>query len=56
MNIVDYTEAQMEDFETIKFNMIDSLVLSQFVYIHFNEVVPGIADNGKKPSALFLKP
>lgn len=45
MNIVDYAESQMDDFETIKFNMVDSLVLSQFVYIHFNKVVPDITDN-----------
>lgn len=44
MNIVDYVESQMEDFETTKFNLVDSLVLSQFVYIHFNKVVPGLAD------------
>lgn len=45
MNIVDYVELQMEDFETTKFNLVDSLVLSQFVYIHFDDVVPGISDN-----------
>ena len=45
MNIVDYAESQMEDFETTKFNLVDSLVLSQFTYIHFNKVVPGLADN-----------
>lgn len=45
MNIVDYVESQMEDFETTKFNLVDSLVLSQFVYIHFNKVVLGLVDN-----------
>lgn len=45
MNIIDYVESQMEDFEDAKFNRVDSLVLSQFVYIHFNKVVPELADN-----------
>lgn len=45
MNIVDYTESQMDDFKTTKFNLVDSLVLSQSVYIHFNKVVPMLADN-----------
>lgn len=47
MNIVDYAESQMDDFKITKFNLVDSLVLSQFVYIHFNEVVPGISENGE---------
>jgi len=42
MNIVDYAESQMENFKAKKFNLVDSLVLSQFVYIHFNDVVPGL--------------
>jgi len=45
MNIVDYAESQMENFKAKKFNLVDSLVLSQFVYIHFNDVVPGLSDN-----------
>lgn len=45
MNIVEYAESQMENFETVKFNLVDSLILSQFVYIHFNEVVPELEDN-----------
>jgi len=44
MNIVDYAESQMDDFKTTKFNLVDSLILSQFVYIHFNEVVPWFMD------------
>lgn len=48
MNIVDYVELQMENFETKKFNLVDSLVLSQFAYIHFGEVVPGLTDD-KEP-------
>ncbi|MEY8356917.1 Mbeg1-like protein [Lachnospiraceae bacterium 54-53] len=45
MNIIDYAESQMENFKAKKFNLVDSLVLSQFVYIHFNDVVPGLSDN-----------
>ncbi len=44
MNLVDYVETQMEDFKTTKFNLVDSLVLSQFVYLHFHKVVPEIAE------------
>lgn len=44
MNIVDYVETQMEDFKTAQFNCVDSLVLSQFIYLHFNKVVPGLED------------
>ncbi|NLO09108.1 MAG: DUF2974 domain-containing protein [Clostridiales bacterium] len=42
MNIIDYVKSQMDDFDTTKFNLVDSLVLSQFAYINFNDVVPGI--------------
>ena len=34
----------METFEAKRFNLVDSLVLSQFVYIHFNDIVPGLTD------------
>lgn len=44
MNIIDYAESQMEDFKTTPFNLVDSLILSQFVYIHFNVVVPELSD------------
>lgn len=47
MNIVDYVKSQMKDFKTTKFNLVDSLVLSQFVYIHFDKIVPGLADNSE---------
>ena len=45
MNIIDYVERQMEDFKTFKFNAVDSLVLSQFVYLKFNKVVPELTDS-----------
>lgn len=44
MNIVNYAETQMETFKAKKFNLVDSMVLSQFVYLHFNNIVPGLTD------------
>ncbi|HPP36875.1 MAG TPA: DUF2974 domain-containing protein [Clostridiales bacterium] len=46
MNIIDYAETQMERFESAGFNLVDSLVLSQFVYINLNGIVPGLTDSG----------
>lgn len=42
MNIVNYAETKMERFESTHFNQVDSLILSQFAYVYFNNVVPGI--------------
>lgn len=47
MNIIDYAETQMEKFESVKFNLVDSLILSQFVYVDFNGIVPGLSDSGE---------
>jgi len=44
MNIIDYVETQMVGFENVQFNLVDSLVLSQFAYINFNGIVPGLSD------------
>lgn len=44
MNIIKYAQTQMDDFKTTKFNAVDSLILSQFVYIDFNKLVPGFDD------------
>lgn len=44
MNIIEYVETQMQDFSSVKFNMVDSLILSHFVYFNFNKVVPGLSD------------
>lgn len=44
MNIIDYVKTKMEDFNASGFNMVDSLVLSQFVYLNFDKVVPGFTD------------
>ncbi len=48
MNIIDYVETNMENFTTLPFNHVDSLVLSQFAYIHFTELVPRIEED-KEP-------
>lgn len=45
MNIINYVRSQMDDFKTSKFNLVDSLVLSQFSYINFKDVLPGITDD-----------
>lgn len=47
MNIVDYAETKMENFESTQFNQVDSLILSQCAYIYFNDVVPGIQENSE---------
>ena len=39
-NIIDYAEQQLHTFLEEPFNPVDSLVLSQFAYVHFNDVVP----------------
>lgn len=44
MNIIDYTEAQMDRFEVTPFCPVDSLVLSQFAYVYFNDVISGFSD------------
>ena len=40
MNIIDYAESQMADFKNVEFNQVDSLILSKFIYINFNKIVP----------------
>ncbi|MGB4439750.1 MAG: Mbeg1-like protein [Sedimentibacter sp.] len=47
MNIVDYAETKMERFESTQFNLVDSLILSQFAYVYFNDIVPGFADHSE---------
>jgi len=43
-NIIDYAAEESSDFQQRKFNAVDSLVLSQFAYIHFDGFVPGLSD------------
>ncbi len=45
MNIIDYVETNMDSFETLPFNQVDSLVLSQFIYINFAGFVPGLEED-----------
>lgn len=45
MNLIQYAESQMAGFESVAFNPVDSLILSQFSYIHFDRVVPYIVDS-----------
>lgn len=41
-NLIDYAEKEMARMSVKGFNAVDSLVLSQFSYIHFEPVVPGL--------------
>ena len=49
-NIIDYAAAENDSFADKEFNAVDSLVLSQFAYLHFNDFVPGIAPDSKPVS------
>ena len=40
-NIVDYARSEFRTFAEMAFNPVDSLILSQLSYIHFEGVVPG---------------
>jgi len=56
MNIVDYVESKMDSFKNAQFNQVDSLILSQFSYVYFSNVVPSIQDQGEPvPIAELLK-
>lgn len=44
-NIIDYAENMLETFEQKPFNSVDSLVLSQFTYLKFEQLVPTINEN-----------
>ena len=41
-NIIDYVTEQNDSFQKKEFNAVDSLVLSQLAYLHFDGFVPGI--------------
>ncbi len=41
-NIIDYTIEENDTFKNRKFNAVDSLVLSQLAYLHFDGFVPGL--------------
>ncbi|HCP15442.1 MAG TPA: hypothetical protein DIT32_06750 [Peptococcaceae bacterium] len=43
-NIIDYAEKEMARMWLKSFNAVDSLVLSQFSYIHFDHLVPSLLE------------
>ena len=42
VSIVEYVQEQMERFDSLPFNAVDSLVLSQLAYMHLGDTVPGV--------------
>ena len=42
VSIVEYVQEQMERFDSLPFNAVDSLVLSQLAYMHLGDAVPGV--------------
>ena len=42
VSIVEYAQEQMEKFDSLPFNAVDSLVLSQLTYMHLGDAVPGV--------------
>lgn len=44
-NIIDYVRNEFRPLREKPFCAVDSLVLSQFVYVNFNGLVPGVFDN-----------
>lgn len=45
-NIIDYAEKEMSRITDKPLNAVDSLILAQFSYIHFDGMVPGISEDG----------
>ncbi len=46
-NIVEYAETEFSSFTEKPFSPVDSLILSQFSYINFDGVVPGLSEGSK---------
>lgn len=44
-NIIEYAETEFRGFDALPFSPVDSLVLSQFAYIGFDGLVPGISEH-----------
>ncbi len=42
ISIIEYAQTQMETFESLPFNSVDSLMLSQLAYMHIGDIVPGV--------------
>lgn len=46
-NIISYAASASESFRNKEFNAIDSLVLSQFAYLYFDDLIPGLTADAK---------
>ncbi len=42
MDIIEYVENELRRFDENPFNCVDSLILSQFAYFQFDDLIPGI--------------
>jgi HD superfamily phosphodiesterase len=49
-NMIDYVAEESNNFQDKEFNLVDSLALSQFAYLHFDGLVPGISNEAKPVS------
>jgi hypothetical protein len=49
-NIIDYANEIKDPFEMNQFNIVDSLVLSQLAYLHFDGAVPDLSDTSSPVS------
>ena len=47
-NIIDYTEINLKTFDELPFTAVDSLVLSQFAYMDFTDMVPSLDSKTKQ--------
>lgn len=45
ISIIEYTQTQMERFDTLPFGPVDSLILSQLAYMNLGDVVPSVTQN-----------
>lgn len=43
-NIIDYVRQELSPFDKKQFNDVDSLVLSQLSYVHFNGLIKSVDD------------
>lgn len=47
-NLIDYVKKELHRFDEKPFNAVDSLVLSQFIYIHFDDILADLQKHSKK--------
>lgn len=45
MNILDYIKTNLKTISELTFNEIDSLILSQFCYLNFKNIIPSLEEN-----------